>query len=99
MDALVFHGRMMRLLGSLRASVLLAAFVAVTLPLMLVLYGLLKLGLKQAKTLPQAYHKFVCRLLGIRVRISGELDPNRPVLLVSNHVSWLDIAALSTVAP
>jgi len=99
MDALVFHGRMMRLLGSLRASVLLAAFIGVTLPLMLVQYGLLKLGLRQAKTLPHAYHKFVCRLLGIRVRISGALDPNRPVLLVSNHVSWLDIAALSTVAP
>ena len=89
----------MRLLRGLRASVLLAAFIAVTLPLMLVQYGLLKLGLKQAKTLPHAYHKLVCRLVGIRVRISGELDPNRPVLLVSNHVSWLDIAALSTVAP
>ena len=99
MDALVFHGRMMRLLRGLRGSVLLAAFIAVTLPLMLVQYGLLKLGLKQAKTLPHAYHKLVCRLVGIRVRISGELDPNRPVLLVSNHVSWLDIAALSTVAP
>ena len=99
MDALVFHGRMMRLLRGLRASVLLAAFIAVTLPLMLVQYGLLKLGLKQAKTLPHAYHKLVCRLVGIRVRISGALDPNRPVLLVSNHVSWLDITALSTVAP
>ncbi len=89
----------MKLLGSLRASVLLAAFIAVTVPLMLVQFGLLKLGLRQAKTLPHAYHKFVCRLLGIRVRISGALESGRPVLLVSNHVSWLDIPALSTVAP
>jgi 1-acyl-sn-glycerol-3-phosphate acyltransferase len=90
---------MMRLLSGLRAGVLLAAFMSVTLPLMLVQYVLVSLGLKQAKTLPHAYHKFVCRLLGIRVHISGVLDSNHPVLLVSNHVSWLDIPALSAVAP
>ena len=99
MDALVFHGRILKLIGSLRASVLLAVFMAVTLPLMLVQYAFLKLGLRQAKTLPHGYHKFVCRLLGIRVHVNGELDPSRPVLLVSNHVSWLDITALSAVAP
>jgi len=89
----------MKLLGSLRASAILAAFLAVTLPLMLVQYVLLKLGLRQAKTLPHAYHKFVCRLLGIRVHVNGSLDPGRPVLLVSNHLSWLDVPALSAVAP
>ena len=99
MDALVFHGGMMRLLQSLRATVLLVAFMAVTLPLMSVQYTLVKLGLRQAKTLPHAYHKFVCRLLGIRVHVCGSLDQTRPVLLVSNHVSWLDIPALSAVAP
>jgi 1-acyl-sn-glycerol-3-phosphate acyltransferase len=79
--------------------VLLAAFIAVTLPMMLIQYTCLKLGLRRAKTLPHGYHKFVCRLLGIRVHVSGTLDPSGPVLLVSNHVSWLDIPALSTVAP
>ena len=99
MDALVFHGRILKLIGSLRASVLLAAFMAVTLPLMLVQYGFLRLSLRQAKTLPHGYHKFVCRLLGIRVHVNGKLESGSPVLLVSNHVSWLDITALSTVAP
>ena len=99
MDALVFHGRILKLIGSLRASVLLAAFMAVTLPLMLVQYGFLRLGLRQAKTLPHGYHKFVCRLLGIRVHVNGKLESGSPVLLVSNHVSWLDITALSTIAP
>ena len=95
-----FIGRMMRLLRGLRASVLLAAFLAITLPLMLVQYRAFKAWSQtRRKPSPDAYHKLVCRLIGIRVRISGELDPNRPVLLVSNHVSWLDIAALSTVAP
>jgi 1-acyl-sn-glycerol-3-phosphate acyltransferase len=87
------------MLGSLRASLLLAVFLAVTLPLMALQYLLLKLGLRQAKTLPHAYHRFVCRLLGIRVHVSGALEANHPVLLVSNHVSWLDIPALSMIAP
>jgi len=99
MDALVFHGWAMRMLSGLRASVLLAAFLAVTLPLMLVQYGLVLLGSPRARTLPHVYHKLVCRVLGIRVHVSGSVDPGKPALLVSNHVSWLDIVALSTVAP
>ncbi len=99
MDALVFHGWTMKLLGSLRASVLLAAFMAVTVPLMLVQYLFITFGLREAKVLPHKYHRFVCRLLGIRVHIQGRLETGRPVLLVSNHVSWLDIPALSTIAP
>ncbi len=99
MDALVFHGWAMRMLAALRASFLLAVFLAVTLPLMLVQTVLLWLGLPQAKTLPQFYHKTVCRLFGIRVHVTGSIDPTRPALIVSNHVSWLDMPALSTVAP
>ena len=99
MDALVFHGWAMRMLSGLRASFLLAVFLAITLPLMLVQYVLVQLGSPRARTLPHFYHKLVCRVLGIRVHLSGSVDPSKPALLVSNHVSWLDIVALSTVAP
>jgi 1-acyl-sn-glycerol-3-phosphate acyltransferase len=99
MDALVFHGWAMRMLAGLRASVLLVAFFALTLPLMLFQFALIKLGLRRASTFPHFYHKLVCRLLGIRVHAIGSLDANHPVLLVSNHLSWLDIPALSAVAP
>jgi lyso-ornithine lipid O-acyltransferase len=99
MDALVFQGRAMRVLSGLRASSLLAVFLGLTLPLMVVQYILLVFKLPQAKTLPHAYHKRVCRVLGIRVDISGNIAPGKPALLVSNHVSWLDIVALSAVAP
>ncbi len=99
MDSLVFKGWTMKALGSVRAAVLLAVFLAVTLPLMLVQYVLIQLGLKQAKTLPHAYHKLVCRIFGIRVHIKGQVVTDKPVLFVSNHISWLDIPALSAVAP
>jgi lyso-ornithine lipid O-acyltransferase len=99
MESLVLQGWITKLLGSLRATALLVVFMAVTLPLMAAQYVLLRFGLKQAKTLPHAYHRLLCRLLGIRVHVSGALDKAHPVLLVSNHVSWLDIPALSAVAP
>lgn len=82
-----------------RASVLLAAFAALTLPLMPVQWALLKLSPRAARRFPHWYHKRVCRLLGIRLHIEGEIPRDRPVLVVSNHVSWLDIPVLSAVAP
>jgi lyso-ornithine lipid O-acyltransferase len=99
MEALVFHGWAMRMLGGLRAAVLLALFFGMTAPLMLVQAVFIKLRLPQAKALPNWYHRRLCRLLGIRVHVVGKLDETHPVLLVSNHVSWLDIPALSTIAP
>lgn len=39
-----------------------------------------------------------CRILGIRVSLSGSL-PAAPALVVSNHLSYLDILVLMSVAP
>ena len=37
--------------------------------------------------------------MGVRLDIEGAVVRDRPVLLVSNHSSWLDIPVLSAVAP
>lgn len=60
---------------------------------------LIRLGSRGACTLPCWYHRQVCRLLNLRVHTSCSVASDRPVLIVSNHVSWLDIPALSSVAP
>ncbi|MGI9479496.1 MAG: lysophospholipid acyltransferase family protein [Hyphomicrobiaceae bacterium] len=88
-----------RVSGPLRATAILTAFAALTAPLMPVQYALLKMAPKSARRLPFWYHRAVCRLLGIRIRIEGEVARDRPVLIVSNHISWLDIPILSAVAP
>ena len=36
---------------------------------------------------------------GLRVIVRGEMSGDRPLLLVSNHISYLDILALSSSAP
>lgn len=83
----------------LRAGTVLGFFFALTLPLMPVQLLLVKSGSRYARTFPHWYHKRVCRLLGIRIKLSGSLAPGQPVLLIANHVSWLDIPVLSAVAP
>ncbi len=46
-----------------------------------------------------AYYAFLCRLLGIRVRVVGTPVLDRPALMVGNHTSWADILAIGSAAP
>ncbi len=85
--------------GPLRAIGILTLFAAITVPLMPVQYLLLKMAPRLARSLPQHYHRVVCRLLGIRLTIEGAVAADRPVLVAANHVSWLDIPVLSSIAP
>lgn len=86
-------------MSRLRAAGVLAGFLGLTLPLMPVQALLLRVSQPAARRFPHWYHRNVCRILGIRLHIEGAVAPNSPVLLVSNHTSWLDIPVLSAVAP
>jgi lyso-ornithine lipid O-acyltransferase len=83
----------------LRATLVLLSFVSVTLPLMPVQQLLVWFWPRMARKFPMYYHRAVLRILGIRVKVDGAVLPEGPALLVSNHVSWLDIVILSAVAP
>lgn len=39
------------------------------------------------------------RIVGVRLAVKGELSLTRPLLLVSNHVSYLDVPILGSVFP
>jgi len=79
--------------------VVLAGFFGLTVPLMPVQAALLRFSPRHARIFPHWYHRRVCRLIGIRIELDGEVTRDRPVLLVANHTSWLDIPVLSAVAP
>jgi lyso-ornithine lipid O-acyltransferase len=76
----------------LRAILIAIGFLALTLPLMPVQF------ITRSKRLPWAYHRLLCKLLGMTITLEGAL-PVKPCLLVSNHISWLDIPLLSTIMP
>lgn len=84
---------------SVRSFFVLAAFFTFTLPLMPVQLVLLATGSRYARTFPHWYHRQVCRLVGVRLKIDGAVAEQQGVLLISNHVSWIDITVLSAVAP
>jgi 1-acyl-sn-glycerol-3-phosphate acyltransferase len=86
-------------MGALRGGSILLGFFALTLPLMPVQAALLRVSRRGARRFPHWYHRRVCRLLGLRIEVDGEVERDRPVLLVANHTSWLDIPVLSAVAP
>lgn len=85
--------------GVFRAVRRLGSFLALTLPLMPLQWVFVRLGLPWAKTLPVWYHRRVLWILDVRTHVHGDITPGKPVLLVSNHLSWLDIPVLSTIAP
>ena len=38
-----------------------------------------------------AFHRGVCRILGLKVSVIGEMSDVKPTLFVSNHISYIDI--------
>jgi lyso-ornithine lipid O-acyltransferase len=86
-------------MGALRGGAVLSGFLGLTVPLMPVQAALVRLGHPAARRFPHWYHRKVCRILGIRIEVEGEVARDKPVLLVANHTSWLDIPVLSAVAP
>src|SRR3954454_19988615 len=83
----------------LRTAVVLIVFALVTLPLMPIQWAAVALKRPLRRRIPVAYHRFVCRLLGIRVRLNGAPVRDRPLLIVANHSSWLDISVITSLAP
>jgi lyso-ornithine lipid O-acyltransferase len=86
-------------MSRLRPYLVLSAFALVTVPLMPLQQLFVWTWPWMARHFPMYYHRLVCRILGIRVKIVGEPPRKGPALIASNHVSWLDIVILSAVAP
>src|SRR3954470_6276900 len=83
----------------LRVIFVLVVFAAVTLVLIPLQWLAVALKRPLRRRIPVLYHRFVCRLLGIRVRAAGAPISQRPLLIVANHSSWLDISVITAQAP
>ena len=86
-------------MSRIRPALILIVFAAFTLPLMPLQQLFVWFWPAMARRFPMHYHRIVCRILGVRLKIVGTPPVQGPVLIASNHVSWLDIVVLSAVAP
>ncbi len=82
-----------------RAGLILASYVALSLPLMLIQQFLVWFWPERARVFPMIYTRQVLWLLGVRVQLKGHAIAKGPAILAPNHVSWLDVVILSSVAP
>jgi 1-acyl-sn-glycerol-3-phosphate acyltransferase len=49
--------------------------------------------------LPWWFHLAATRLIGLKIIQHGAPTPNRPLLILANHVSWLDITVIGALMP
>jgi lyso-ornithine lipid O-acyltransferase len=74
-----------------------AAYLALTLPTGVIQAVLLLIKSPLARRFPAAYHRACCRVLGLRIEISGTQSRSRPTLYVANHTSYVDIPILGSL--
>ncbi len=86
------------MIAALRIVFVFAGFLLLTLALLPVQLIALGFGHSVMQRLPRWWHRMMCRIIGLRVRVNGRLSSERPLLLVANHVSWKDILVLGSVA-
>lgn len=76
-------------------------FILVVVALLLLPFQLagILLNNRLQRIVPILFHRTACALIGVRITQVGERSRESPVLLLSNHASWLDISVLGAVAP
>src|SRR4051812_32222242 len=83
----------------IRVILIALAFLALTLVLLpLQLIGI-AFDLRLQRSIPHLYHRILCALIGVRIREVGTRSAASPALILSNHVSCLDICVIAPLGP
>jgi lyso-ornithine lipid O-acyltransferase len=83
----------------LRAALILVTISIITIVLIPFQWLSVFLRLPTRRSIPVFYHGIVHSMLGVRIRTVGTRIREHPLLIVSNHVSWLDISVITALAP
>jgi 1-acyl-sn-glycerol-3-phosphate acyltransferase len=82
-----------------RAVLSLTAIAGVTLLLLPFQLLAVRARLGVRRVIPVLYHRAVCAILGVHVCAIGAPAAATPLLVVANHVSWLDICVMTSLMP
>jgi 1-acyl-sn-glycerol-3-phosphate acyltransferase len=75
------------------------AFAALTLVLLPFQLIGIAFDLRLQRIIPHWYHRVLCALIGVRISEVGQRSAASPALILSNHVSWLDICVITALVP
>jgi len=77
----------------------LAYFCMVTPTFIATLWVLETLRLPGRRAISVRYYRALCGFLRVRINVVGTPMRHHPTLILSNHVSWLDIPVISAIMP
>ena len=60
---------------------------------------LISINSKKRFTLPKIFHKSLLKILGVNLIVRGKPAESSPLILVGNHMSYLDIIILGSIHP
>ena len=83
----------------IRVALIALAFLALTLLLLPFQLIGLAFDLRLQRSIPHLYHRILCALIGVRISEVGMRSTASHALILSNHVSWLDISVVSALSP
>lgn len=86
-------------MNDVRAILLFLLLIALSLVVIPPQWLFTKIWPSAARRFPHLYFRIVTRLIGIRIDVKGAPLSGTACLYVANHLSWLDILVLSSVAP
>ncbi len=87
------------MIGTLR-FVLTVVAAAVSLAALLPVYGIVRaINGRAAMRVARLWHATILSVMGVRVIVHGNVSSQRPLLLLANHISWLDIIVLAGTLP
>lgn len=85
------------MIASVRAAGRLSVFCALVVVMMPIQMLALALGWRLARRLPRICHRWTCRIMGLKLAVSGTISTQRATLFVANHASYLDIVILGSL--
>ncbi len=62
-------------------------------------YAFVKLNIKYKIYIPLIFHRIILKVLGIKIKTVGARTSLRPLVLIGNHTSYLDIIVLGSIMP
>jgi 1-acyl-sn-glycerol-3-phosphate acyltransferase len=83
----------------LRLTFVIGAFAGGAATLAAIQWCLRTTGFATQPTVTRFFYRVLRRLLRLNVRVIGTPVTGRPVIFVSNHMSWVDIAAIGSTIP
>jgi 1-acyl-sn-glycerol-3-phosphate acyltransferase len=83
----------------MRLWIIIAAVAVLTIVLLPFQWIAVKFGFALQRRIPQFYHRLICALVGVKISVVGQRSAESPLMIVSNHVSWLDISVITASVP